>query len=100
MPLLPSSSPKNADGQSDLDAEKAEEFYKGIFSDLSVDQEENDDLVTFFKQNIPPAGSLVALRATAFKMAAEFLTDDTENNIALLRCVNVIVHAFERTCLV
>jgi hypothetical protein len=93
-------SPKDSDGNSEYDGEKAEEFFKGVFSDLSVDREENEDLFAFFKENIPPAESLVSLRATAFKAAIEFLTDDKETNTSLLRCINVVVHAFETTSLV
>jgi hypothetical protein len=93
-------SPKLDDGNSEFDAEAVEEFYKGIFADLSVDMEENESLLSFFQENIPPSGSLVSLRATAFKAAVEFLNDDQENNISLLRCINVAVHGFETTCLV
>jgi hypothetical protein len=93
-------SPKLADGNSEFDAEKVEEFYKGIFADLSVDMEENASLLSFFQDNIPPADSLVTLRATAFKAAVEFLSDDKESNISLLRCINVAVHGFETACLV
>lgn len=93
-------SPKNADGNSEFDGDAAEEFYKGLFSDLSVDSEENADLVAFFEENTPPAAGLVSLRAFAFKAAAEFLSDDKDTNISLLRCINIAVHAFENTCLV
>jgi hypothetical protein len=93
-------SPTDQDGNAEYDGDKAEEFYKELFSDLSVDREENEDLIAFFKENIPPAGSLVALRATAFKAGVGFLTDDKETNISLLRCINMVVHAFETTCLV
>lgn len=92
-------SPKLADGNSELDGEEVEEFYKGLYGDLSVDMEENAEMLAFFEENIPPAGDLVSLRATAFKAGAEFLTDDKENNIALLRCINVVIHGFETTCL-
>lgn len=91
--------PKNAEGNSEYDGEKVEEFYKGLFGDLSIDREENAELISFFQDNIPPAGSLVSLRATAFKAACEFLTDERETNVALLRCINVAVHGFETTCL-
>ena len=77
-----------------------ETFYKELFGDLSVDQEENAELVAFFQENIPPAGNLVAMRATAFKAAADFIGEERETNVALLRCINVAVHAFERNCLV
>jgi hypothetical protein len=94
-------SPKLADGNSEFDGEKVEEFYKGLFSDLTVDKEENAEMLAFFQENIPPVGSLVALRATAFKAAAEFISeDDKDTNIALLKCINVAVHGFETTCLV
>ena len=93
-------SPKDPDGNSDFDADNAEDFFKSVFSDLQTDQEENEDIFTFFKRNIPPAASLVTLRATAFKVAADLLTDDNESNVALFRCVNVVVHAFENVCLV
>jgi len=88
------------DGNSEFDDDKVEKFYSRIFSDLSVDQQENEKLFTFFKRNIPPASSLVTLRATAFKVACSYLTEDNETNISLLRCINVVVHAFENTCLV
>jgi hypothetical protein len=67
---------------------------------LTVDAEENAELMDFFSTNIPPKESLVSLRATAFKAAVDSLSDnDKENNIAVLRCINVAVHCFERTCL-
>eukprot|EP00934_Nitzschia_sp_Nitz4_P008490 Nitzschia sp. Nitz4//scaffold166_size90379//56059//57597//NITZ4_005063-RA/size90379-augustus-gene-0.15-mRNA-1//-1//CDS//3329538214//8480//frame0 len=91
--------PKLPEGNSEFDGDAAESFYKGLFEDLSIEQEENGDLYSFFKENTPPAASLVALRATAFKAGVEFLTDDNEQNIALLRCINVVIHAFESTCL-
>jgi hypothetical protein len=91
-------SPKDPDGNSEFDADKVEDFYKGIFSDLCVGQDDNQDLFDFFQKNIPPAKSLVAMRASAFKTAAAFLTDDDETNVSLLRCVNAAVNAFERTC--
>jgi len=92
--------PKDAEGNSEFDGSKAEEFYAGIYGNLSVDQEENAELFAFFQENIPPASDLVAMRATAFKAAAACLTDDKESNVSLLRCINVVVHAFETTCLV
>ena len=93
-------SPKLEDSNAEYDGDKVEEFYKGLFSDLSMDHEENDELVAFLQENIPPAENLVSLRATAFKAAVDFLTDDNENNISLLKSINVVVHAFETTCLV
>lgn len=92
--------PKKVEDYSDLDNEKVEEFYKNVYSDIAVDQDENSDLFTFFQQNTPPADDLVTLRATAFKAATDLLNDDKEHNSAILRCVNAVVNAFERTCLV
>ena len=87
--------PKLPYGNCEYDGEKVEEFYGEIFGDLSVDQEENQALVEFFKANTPPQGNLIALRATAFKAAVDHLSDDKETNVALLRCVNVVVHNLE-----
>jgi hypothetical protein len=66
---------------------------------LNVDAEENAELMDFFSANIPPKEYLVSLRATAFKAAVDHLSDDKEKNISVLRCINVAVHCFERTCL-
>lgn len=92
-------SPKDTEGNAEYDSTKVEDFYREIFSDLSVDRDESEDLFTFFQDNIPSAMDLVPLRAAVFKTASEYLTDDTENNTALLRCVNFVINAFERTCL-
>lgn len=82
-------------GNSEYDGDKVEEFLKGIFSDTGVDQEENQELLAFFQENIPPSDSLVTMRAAAFKTAADSLSDDKEANVNLLRSVNVVVHDFE-----
>lgn len=92
-------SPKLEEGNSEYDGDKVEEFYKKLFDDLNVDAEENAELMGFFSANIPPKESLVPLRATAFKAAVDYLSDDKANNISVLRCINVAVHCFERTCL-
>ena len=92
--------PKELESGSSFDTEKAEEFYRKLFSDLSVDQEENEDLVIFFREeNVPGVDDLVTARATAFRVGCDFLTDDKETNIKLLKCINVIVHALETSCL-
>jgi hypothetical protein len=93
-------SPKKVNDYTDFDNEKVEEFYKNLYSDLAVDQDENSDLFTFYQRNTPPPDDLVSLRATAFKAASDLLNDDKEHNSAILRCVNAAVNAFERTCLV
>ncbi|CAB9498579.1 specific endoribonuclease-B [Seminavis robusta] len=76
------------------------EYYKGLFGDLSVDQEENAELFQFFKSNKPSSEFLVGARASAFKAACDFLSGDKDQNVKLFKCVNVVVHAFEKTCLV
>ena len=88
-----------AGGNSVFDGRKVEEFYKELFEDMIISRKENSELMAFFKENIPPAGSLVALRATAFKAAVEYLSDEKQTNITLLKCINVVVHAFESSCL-
>ena len=83
---------------SEYDDDAAQEFFSGIFSDLSIDQEENADLVAWFEANVPPEDSLVSMRATAFKSAVDHLSDDKDANTKLLRCINVVVHNFEAVC--
>jgi hypothetical protein len=90
-------SPKLPYGNCEYDGSKVEEFYKEIFSDLAVDQEENKSLVDFFEKNTPPQINLVSLRATAFKVAVDYLGDDKSTNISLLKCINVVIHNLEQT---
>lgn len=94
--------PKELDGAGPVDEEALSDFYKTIFEDMSVNNEENEDLIKFFKEDNPPdADSMVTVRATAFKVACDFLSDDgdDDHNTQLLRCINVVVHAYELTCL-
>jgi hypothetical protein len=88
----------NPDGNSEYDGDRVEAYFQDIFSDLTVNQDENQELVSFFQENIPPADSLVAMRAAAFKAAVDCVADDKETNVSLLRCINAIVHNFEMTC--
>jgi hypothetical protein len=99
--LIPfSSRPKELDGTEAFEEDKVSEFLTDIFSDLSVDQEENAELVAFFAEvNPPPVDKLIFTRASAFRIGCDFLGDDRDTNIQLLRCVNVVVHAFEMICL-
>jgi poly(U)-specific endoribonuclease len=76
---------------------KVEGFYRSIFEDLTVDREEAEDLVEFFNEANPPPDKIVWLRATAFRIGCEFITDDADNNTALLRAINAIVHAVEKS---
>ncbi|CAJ1969494.1 unnamed protein product [Cylindrotheca closterium] len=91
--------PATAEGNADFDAEGAEAKIRSIYEDLSVDNAENQDLFEYFQGNTPSVDNLVSLRATAFKAAVDFLSDDKDKNVELLRCINVVVHAFERVCL-
>uniref|UniRef100_A0A0K6SAD4 EndoU domain-containing protein n=2 Tax=Chromera velia CCMP2878 TaxID=1169474 RepID=A0A0K6SAD4_9ALVE len=90
--------PKVPEGKAEYDAEKTEAFFKDVFSDLSVDHEEKAGLQAFFQANIPPQDSLVTMRNAAFKSAVDSLSADREANVALLRCINVVVHNFEMAC--
>lgn len=74
---------------------KAEAFYREIFGDLTVDREEAQELKDFLDGANPPPDKIVWLRATAFRIGSEFLTDDRETNVSLLRAINAIVHAVE-----
>ncbi len=91
--------PKPLEGTDAFEDEKVDEFITGVYSDLSIDQEENSELVAFFAEhNPPPVDKLVFTRASAFRIGCDFLGDDHDQNVELLRCVNVVVHAFETTC--
>jgi len=92
--------PKTSEGTGgDFDAEGAEAKIRSVYEDLSIDNEENQELFDYFQGNTPPVANLVSLRATAFKAAIDFLSEDKDKNVALMRCINCVVHAFERVCL-
>ena len=42
----------------------------------------------------------MSTRAAAFKYACDFLSEDNGTNVSLIRCINVMVHALETTCMV
>ena len=91
--------PKLPDGNSEYDSDKVEQFLSSVYEDTTVDQEENQTLLDFFQDNIPPTDSLVTMRAAAFKVGCDDLKEgDKDANVSLLRCINVIVHNFELTC--
>lgn len=79
--------------------DQVEDFYKEILTDLKVDPEEAEELVEYFQSLNPPPDKLVWLRATAFRLGCDFLSDDQERNVALLRTINAIVHSLEKTCM-
>ena len=78
---------------------KVEQLYRSVFTDLTVDQEEATELVKFFAGLNPPPDKLVWLRAAAFRIGCEFLSDENDKNVALLRAINSIVHSLEHTCM-
>ena len=91
--------PAMPEGNSEYDQEQTEEHYRGVFSDLTVDRDESQELLDYFREHIPPSDSLVAMRAAAFKSAIGLLSDDdTKANFSLLRCINAAVHDFELAC--
>jgi poly(U)-specific endoribonuclease len=78
---------------------KVENFYREIFVDPGVDREEAVELTEFLNKLNPPPDKLVWLRATAFKVGCEYLSDDKEYNVNLLRTINFVVHAIEKICM-
>uniref|UniRef100_A0A7S1Y3M7 EndoU domain-containing protein n=1 Tax=Grammatophora oceanica TaxID=210454 RepID=A0A7S1Y3M7_9STRA len=92
--------PKPLEGTDKFDDDKVSEYFTSILEDLSVDRDENQELFDFFTtENPPPPDKIIYTRASAFRIASGLLTDDKATNTQLLRCVNVLVHAFEQTCL-
>lgn len=77
-----------------------ESLYREILADLSIDRDESQEIMEKFKELNPPPDKLVWLRAAAFRVGSEFLTEDKDSNIALLRSINAIVHILEKTCMV
>ena len=76
-----------------------ETFYRDIYTDLTVDREESNEIKAKFVEANPPPDKLTWLRAAAFRIGTEFLTDEHDSNVALLRCINSIVHALEISCM-
>lgn len=79
--------------------QKVELTYRKYFFDGQLDWKESTQLISFLKELNPPPDLLVWMRATAFRIGCESLTDDKEKNVALLRTINAMVHAIETTCL-
>jgi poly(U)-specific endoribonuclease len=77
--------------------EQVEETYRSYFADGQLEWDESEQLVAFLKEINPPPDILVWMRATAFRIGCEYLADDQDANVALLRTINAIVHAIETT---
>jgi len=82
-----------------FDESEVEALYRSIFSDLLIDSDESEELMALYKNTPPPKDKLRWTRASAFRIGSEFVTDDKAKNIALLRCINSVVHSFELNCL-
>ncbi len=84
-----------------FDKDRVPTFYQSVYKDhLTVDTQENEHLFKFFQDdNPPPVNELTFVRATAFKVGCDFLTENNDHNDSLFRCINVVVHAFESVCL-
>ena len=83
-----------------FDEGQVEALYRKIFADKVVDRDEINELMTFFKSNHPPKEKLRWTRSSALRIGSEFVsTDDNAANVALLRCINSVVHTFEIICL-
>ena len=80
-------------------AKEATRYYREIFLDHKLVEEENETLIIFFRKLNPPPDIIIKIRALAFRVASEFLSDDHSINVSNLRCINAIVHAIETTCL-
>jgi hypothetical protein len=74
---------------------KIESFYRSVFEDLTVDRDEAQELVDFFQDINPPPDTLVFLRSTVFRIGSEYLSEERDNNVALFKAINAIVHAIE-----
>lgn len=79
-----------------------EELYRATFADRSITADENEELISTLQglQTIedaataPPAltpDKLVWLRASAFRIGCEYLAEDREENVKLLRTINAVV---------
>ncbi|KAL7563182.1 hypothetical protein ACA910_014458 [Epithemia clementina (nom. ined.)] len=76
------------------------DFYRRIYADLKIDSEEADELKEFLSKLNPPPDKILWMRATAFRIASEFLSSDNrEANLSLLKTLNCMVHAIETNCL-
>jgi len=80
--------------------DQVEDFFNGILRDLSVDYSETEELEEYFTSLNPPPDKLVELRATAFRLGCDYLSDDKDQNEALLKTINAIVHSLETSCMV
>lgn len=78
---------------------KVEQFYNEIFSDLTVDRKEAAELNQFLSALNPPPDKLTKIRASAFKVASNYLSEDNDKNVQLLHTINSVVKAVEENCL-
>jgi poly(U)-specific endoribonuclease len=85
-----------------VDVDAYTSFFNGLLDDdTQVDVQENEHLVSFFKETNPKSSdALKEIRTLAFQVGTQHLTNNnnTNSNEQVLRCINVIVHALEMTC--
>lgn len=79
--------------------QKVESTYRTYLSDGKLDWNESAQLISFLNEANPSPDLLVWMRASAFRIGCEYLSDDKEANVGLLKTVNAIVHAIETSCL-
>lgn len=82
-----------------MSSKEFDQFYRDIFADLSISREESAEIKERFEKANPPPDKLIWLRSSAFRVGSEFLTEESDSNLALLRSINVIVHSLEITCM-
>lgn len=78
---------------------KIEAFFKEIYADLSVDRAESEQLNASLASLNPPPDKLTKLRASAFKVACNFLSSDDSRNRTLLNTIQSVVVAVEENCM-
>lgn len=91
--------PSNID-ESIVDFEILEDLFRQIYADGVVDEEDNQVVIEALADYIGNIDfdTYVKLRATAFRIAAEFLSEeDNDVNTSLLRSINSVVHSLEIT---
>ena len=65
-----------------------------------MDREESSEIYAFFQSKNVSPDELVQVRAAIFKVGCEFLSESEHDlNVTLLRCINYIVHVYEKVYL-
>lgn len=97
--------PKEFEGSDvvEYDASAVDDFYQSLFgNDLLVDNEENQELYKFLQTNRPAISFYTTMRVSVFKVGCNHLSekeDSKKANMQLLRCINCVVDAIEKSYL-